>query len=194
MTTQLIIILALQTSEWIVVLSAIGVFITVLGFAVWVGGLNSTVKYLKNTVGKIEEKLDSLGTQFAVVKSKVDDLWNPKVISRESPKYLNEYGLKILKESKIAEVLEEYYEEILSTVKEANPQSAYQAEKVIINAVLNLQLKEECKDDLEIAAYKSGENTETILYVGALNIRDKIINYLGLNVEDINKHDPSKKK
>jgi hypothetical protein len=79
-------------------------------------------------------------------------------------------------------------------VRELNPVNAYQAEQDIIKVVQRLVLDPKCQNSLEISAFQTSQSVSTILYVGAIYVRDKIIKEIGLDVLDIDKHDPDKKE
>jgi hypothetical protein len=46
------------------------------------------------------------------------------------------------------------------------------------------------RNDLEQGAFESGSSVTTVLFVGAIYIRDRVLKELGLRPEDINTHDP----
>jgi hypothetical protein len=58
----------------------------------------------------------------------------------------------------------------------------------------NYKNNNECIRKLENAAFTAGVDVDTVLLVGAINIRNKIINDLDMKVEDIDKFDPNKSK
>jgi len=184
-----------KTGVWVAIITlAVGLFATVIAFVFKAGGIKKTIDILVDDIKEIKTDLKDFGIRFAITESRVNDLWSPKVITQHSPKYLNENGEKILKESKADELINNHYGEILNKVRELNPVNAYQAEQDIIKVVQRLVLDPECQNSLEISAFQTNQSISTILYVGAIYIRDKIIKEIGLDVLDIDKHDPDKKE
>ncbi len=76
-------------------------------------------------------------------------------------------------------------------MKGLNPTNSYQAEQDIIKVVQRLVLDPVCQNKLEISAFQTGQSVNTILFVGAIYIRDRIIKEIGLDVLDIDKFTPS---
>ncbi|MGC1391971.1 MAG: hypothetical protein WA816_13125 [Bacteroidales bacterium] len=178
-----------KTGVWVAIIALALGFI---GIVFKAGGIKKTIDIVEKDVGEIKTTLQDFSVRFAITESRVADLWTPRTTIQNSPKYLNDYGNKILKESKINELINEHYEEILKNVKDLNPGNSYQAEQDIIKVVNRLILDPICQNKLEISAFQTGQSVSTILYVGSIYIRDKIIKEIGLDVSDIDKHDPGK--
>lgn len=109
-----------------------------------------------------------------------------------SPRQLSELGKKVLADSKIDEIIDTQYDHILEEVRASDPKNAYQAQEAIYSAVDNLFLDESVRDLVEQGAFLSGYTPKDVLFVGALNVRDKILKELNLNIDDIDKYDPKK--
>jgi len=137
----------------------------------------------KDKVGNIGDKIgnieDKIGNKIGNIEDKIeiiDDLLN------KFPLILNERGEKILKDSNIEKFFTtKYYDNIVKQVKEKSPENSYQIQEYTIEVLSNFKNKEEYREELEKAAFKSGSDISTILLVAAINIRDKIINDLGFS-------------
>ncbi|MEK6783772.1 MAG: hypothetical protein AABY93_18880 [Bacteroidota bacterium] len=183
------ILLDLATGDWI----------GILGLAILIGGalttlivksttLSNTVDYIKTDVGDMKFNV----AKISGMEVKVEELWRQKTTQSASPMILNAVGKKIMSDSKIKELTDKYYTDILSSVKDKNPENPFQAQEILINVVKLYKDKDECKLKLEEAAFNSGNNVDTILFVAAIDIRDQIVLDLGFSRDDIDKHDPSK--
>ena len=176
----------MTTQNWI---ALAGVILAVFGI-IFAGGR------LFERIGNIKEEINELKPDvkmIPLIKERVDVLWADRFTSSNSPVVLNERGLKILKESKIETLTNEYYAEIIMQVKELTPQNAYQAQEILIEVVKNLKNRDNCKAKLEEAAFVTGVDVDTVLLVAAINIRDKIIEDLQFKIGDIDKFAPPNK-
>jgi hypothetical protein len=193
--------------------SAIGIIITILIAiisAVFYGGkqhqrLNNieddTSKNIKPAIQKIETKIDTniiptlttISAGVSYLQGTMDKLNINRVTKSKSPLVLNDHGLKILTDSGIDKIIDDNYETILSKVKNSNPINAYQAQETIKDVVKDLINNPKLKNVIEIGAFSCGSDVSTVLFVGAINIRDKILTELNLYPKDIDEHDPLKK-
>ena len=64
------------------------------------------------------------------------------------------------------------------------------AEKAVLEAVDSLIDNETVKDAIEEGAFNSGYSVGSVLFVGGLYIRDRVLEHLEFNVKEIDKHDP----
>jgi hypothetical protein len=181
-----------------------GLGITILGSIIFVsfriGGVFNQLTTIKDSIlsirvdiGEVDSNLNKVIFSHGQLKVKVDELWRKNTTTSGSPMILNENGKKVLIDSNIKSLTNKYYPEILNQVKSLNPPNPFQAQELLIQIVGKYRDKEECKNELESAAYNSGNNVETVLFVAAIDIRDKIVSDLGFSVDDIDLHDPSKK-
>ena len=186
----------------------IAVIITVLGAitggAFTLGVFNNKIKTMRDDINKSEDSTKKLTEEVKVVSSKLDNLIGKVVVilkdsisdtlsESNSPRVLNELGKKVLVDSAIDTTLEPYFDEILTSVKKRNPENPYQAQEILFDVVQGLKELDSIRPAVENGAFLSGHSPEEVLYVGALNLRDRIIGALGLQVDDIDKHDPAKK-
>ena len=127
------------------------------------------------------------------IEVKVTELWKFRMAKNESPLVLNDKGITILNESEIKQIVDIKYQDILNKVKSINPPNAYQAQETVVVVVKDLISDPGLRNKIEAGAYKSGVDVETVLFVGALYVRDKILLELNLIPANIDKDDPSKK-
>lgn len=177
------------------VYSAGGIVTLVKGLKDDVDGLKGDVEGLKGDVQGLKrdvQKIPGIELKLASIEGRLERLWRGNITSGNSPMILNDVGVKILNDSKMDELLRPYYSEILRSVKALNPSNPFQAQEILISVVNRYKLREDCKDKLEVGAYNSGHNVDTVLFVGAINIRDQIVMDLGFNLHGIDKNDPTK--
>ncbi len=87
-----------KTSVWVAIIAlALGL----IGIVFKAGGIKKTIDIVENDVGDIKKDLKDILIRFGITESRVNDLWATKLTSESSPKYLNKFGLKILKESNV---------------------------------------------------------------------------------------------
>jgi hypothetical protein len=152
-------------------------------------------KEVKDTGDGLSAKIDSVNNSL---NKRLDDvllaLAQKSATEAHSPRKLNVEGERILNESGVRKVVEERLDALLNEVQARQPANAYQVERYLVEAVQHLYNDEEVKESLEEGAFASGTNVFTMLYVGAIFIRDRILSELGMSPEDIDKHDPKQSK
>ncbi|MCB9805652.1 hypothetical protein H6775_00665 [Candidatus Nomurabacteria bacterium] len=159
----------------------INTIVVIVGVPTLIGFFIKTGKKLQ-----ILEDLEDVRKNFSVVKSRVDDLWADRTAPAKSPRQLNERGLAILEESKIDQILNKKIDVIEKDVKDKNPQTAYDAEREITESILALEtLCPDITERLKDGAFKSGEDIETVLFVGAISVRDQLLKNLGFNSKEL---------
>ena len=193
---------------------AIGVIVSII---VAIGSAICTIAVVSYKLGKgsqrlnnvesvvndeIKPELKELGSTIQKsadrITKRLDDLLKDialnKVSISNSPRVLNEYGKKILKESNIGQFVDEKFDEIVRQVKKQNPENAYQVERKVLDIVQGYKEDEETRNMLEKSAFETGNTVDTVLLVGGIYIRDKVLESLKMKVEDIDTHDPKSKE
>jgi hypothetical protein len=147
---------------------------------------------------KIEDRLlpaiNEINSGISYLKGAMGQILTQDFTESRSPKSLNEKGNKIVKDSGIDTIIDNQFEHILELVRAKGPVNAYQAQEATIEAVKSLATKEDLKGDLEMGSFRSGQEIDIVLYVGAYYIRDRILERLGLLPDDIDNDDPSVSK
>ncbi len=140
----------------------------------------------------IIEEMQLLVKKIIPMDIMVQHLWRGITTENNSPRVLNEHGKKILKLAKMHEFTDMYFNHIIYTIKKMAPTNAYDAQECLIKVMRELKDNPQCKEDLEERINMACSDVDTILFVGAINIRDRIIDYLGFQRKDIDKFDPQK--
>ena len=153
---------------------------------------------LESEIVNLRNKLDDNIRDVSFLKGSMSISQSPapaalQLSQSNSPRQLSELGKKVLADSKIDEIIDTQYDRILEEVRASDPKNAYQAQEAIYSAVDNLFLDEPVRDLVEQGAFLSGYTPKDVLFVGALNVRDKILKELNLNIDDIDKYDPKNK-
>lgn len=139
-------------------------------------------------VKKTYDKTESISSDVADMKPKVDILWKDKIAPALSPRQLNERGETILDQSGIKEIIDEkliYLRDLIKSKKTENP---YDAEMVITE--ITSKIPEYCPesvDKLKEGAFKVGTDIGTVLFVGSIYLRNKIFPDLNFKLEDLDK-------
>lgn len=155
-----------------------------------VKNLEADSKETKVDIKSISSKLDKLiGKVSVLLKDSLADTLS----SSNSPRQLNDLGKKVLVDSSIKQVLEPLFDTIVEQVRQKSPENPYQAQEILFDVVQGLKDDEGLIQAIENGAFLSGHTPEEVLYVGALNMRDSVIEKLGLKVGDIDTYDPSNK-
>ncbi len=148
---------------------------------------NHLEKDIKPEIVSFRGSISSLNANIGDIQGKVTLLWEAKVSASNSPRVLNETGVKIVNESGVKDILDEVFPAIIEQVRSQNPANAYQAETSTIEAVAALKNNSDLATKLENGAFKTGSDVDLVLFAGALDIRDKVLRELGLNPDDIDK-------
>lgn len=134
----------------------------------------------------VRSTLEEIRIKFAVVESRVSDLWKDKIAPASSPRQLNDRGEDILTVSGIQTVIDSKKDELLAAVREKNPATAYDAENCIINIAMELPKRyPELLPQLKEGAFKAGATLDATLFVGGVYLRNAIFSSLGFDVKDI---------
>ena len=178
----------------LLIILATGEWISIITIAVIVIGSLFTLIYKTGGLVKLIEEMKPHVDKIPGMEVKVEDMWRNRTTVSNSPSRLNDYGEKILIESNIAKILSPFYDEITKMVENANPSNAYKIQEILIEVLEGFQNKEEIQEGLEIAAFLSGTDVKTILFVAAIHMRDDLITKLGYEINEIDIHDPKKNK
>lgn len=163
-----------------------------------VKGIQDDVKNnIKPSILDIDRKIEEIHPILNNINSGVSYIHGilniKKVTKSTSPLVLNDAGNKILRDSGIDKIIQQNYQDILNKVKERNPENAYKAQEDIIDIVKDLKNFPDLINVIELGAFSSGSDVDTVLFVGAIDIRDKILEELKLYPHDIDEFDTKKK-
>jgi hypothetical protein len=138
------------------------------------------------TLDNVEKKIESIYDRFLKVEERVDTLWKDKVAPAHSPRQLNELGVTIRDQSGIKEIIDTKRQTLLDAIREQDPKTPYDAERVILSVVNDLSKHcPEVVDQLKEGAFKVGQSIDVILLVGGFYLRDQIFPELGFSLTDL---------
>jgi len=181
----------MHTSEWIAVAGiALSLLITIIGSTAMLSyrigtviqrldSMDKRVGRLDVIVEKIQETLTQIQFTIGQMRVKLEVLWQHHLSRSNSPKVLNDAGLQALEASKIGSFANDQYLQILSQVRNSEPRNAYQVHEALIDVVNQYKYEASYMNMLQEAAFASGYDIDSLLYVAALSIRDRVINDLG---------------
>lgn len=144
-----------------------------------IDSMDKRVTRLETIFERFQETLTQLQITMGQMQMKLEVMWQHHLSKSNSPKVLNEAGLKALEASKIGNFVNDQYAQILSEVRNLEPKNAYQGQEVLINVVNRFKHEAYCVDMLQEAAFASGYDIDSLLFVAALSIRDRVIADLG---------------
>lgn len=173
----------------------VGIATMLISIGIAWGMLKSQVSSIKAAIDEdirpeikaLRKDLHILTNEFKIVQDRVETMWNrletswkDRVAPASSPRQLNELGENILENSGIKEVIDKYKNELFTIVKEKAPSNPYDAENLILETVDNLpQMHPELIDQLKEGAFLTGENLDSVLFIGGIYLRNLIFEDLG---------------
>jgi hypothetical protein len=144
------------------------------------------VSAIQAIVTKIEPSLQDVRERFMKVEDRVETLWKDKFAPADSPRQLNDRGNVILVSSGIKEIVDSMKLELLAKVREQNPATAYDAERITEEIVANLpKSNPELLPKFKDGAFRTGVDIDVLLLVGGIYLRNLIFSDLGYNLIDI---------
>lgn len=109
------------------------------------------------------------------VSERVTILWEGRVSTRHSPLALNERGRSILTYSGVKEILAAKRKALEGEIRERDPRNPYRLQEDVKSVVFALKDDPDILAQLEEGAYNVGEDVDTVLFVGALALRDLLL-------------------
>ncbi|HEY9583248.1 MAG TPA: hypothetical protein VJK09_03015 [Candidatus Paceibacterota bacterium] len=153
---------------------------------VLIGALGYLLKRMFDSVEKLIDRVDLIYRDVSDIRPKVELMWRNYGAVADSPRQLNERGQKILSESGIEEIVNEQEDFLLEEIKKQDIQNPYDAERTVERVMADLpKLRPDLLDKLKLGAYRAGEDTDTVLYIGAIYLRNKVFPALGFPTTDI---------
>ena len=172
-----------------------GLLVIVLGAGMGWGSLKKSVEHLEKDVSDLKDDFKGFNNEFIEIKTLVKGQAQEKYARPGSPKKLTPLGNKVLNESGIKAVVDANQTKLIKAAKEKRPANAYDAEACAIQVVRDFVMSDtEIQNDLKNKTFSIGESFDIVLFVGGLYFRDIVLPELNYDFDDIDKHDPSKKK
>lgn len=130
--------------------------------------IEQVVETLVDKVDGMVDKMDNVSKQMQILAAGGD-------IGYGSPIKLTESGIKIVNSSGIKNFINDNRREITKRLNETNPKNAFQCQVSLFEVVKGLKDNIELLPVLEEISFKSGRDINTILYLGAIDIRDEVL-------------------
>lgn len=135
-------------------------------------------------------RFTALETSMDWVKKSIDNLnkliKKDEVAPANSPRKLNDRGIKILNESGVKEFVDEKRTELTAKIREHTFTNPYDAEKCILEVMQEVpKFYPDTLESIKTGAFRVGADIDTVLLVGGFYLRDLIFPELGFSVDDI---------
>ncbi len=162
-----------------------GYFLAIMGALIGVAWYSSArFTALETSMKWIKETINDL-------KTTIDNQSDP-AFSSHSPVNLNERGKKWLVESGIKEYLDLHKSALMKICEEKKGTNPYEVQKHIFKTFDTLEFELNFEDKLKKFAFEEGTTMNIMRRVAAIYFRTLCLNEFGMNIEDIDKHDPDK--
>lgn len=160
-----------------------------------VENLDSNLKSFKDEIKDCIKSLTN-GTvkhdkQIGIMTFKLNEIWKDRSAPAHSPRALNEFGKKILEDSGIKIEINKRLDEFYNAMVEKKPENAYQIQEYSEKLMYKLKNEPQLKSFLEDAAFKTGSEIDSVLFVGSIYLRDLLLEKFGYKGGDIDQHDPA---
>lgn len=186
-----------NTIGWLQIVVPTGVTLLIMLFGGWalvakyqqkIDDAKEDIKDLKRDVHELQMKLTEVSTKLEERTGNSE----AKVLTRNSPVALNDYGQKLLRDSGGDRFVVTNLEELVDKIKKLGFKSAYDVQenaKGVIESITNEERFVPIKD----YAYKEGIELNLINTVMGVYLRDLALPKLGFKPEDIDASDPKNK-
>ena len=105
---------------------------------------------------------------------KWNNIIHEKYYMTQSPKYLNEKGKKILKDSAIDKIIDERYDSLLKKMEGHDLTTALDVENAAFYVILDLKEDAEAIRPVKNYIYRNPEiDLETVIFIGSFHLKDK---------------------
>jgi hypothetical protein len=156
-------------------------------------GHKSVEAKLEKTIGKSESKFDSIRTDIAIIKASLQTS-NPLTQSH-SPIGLSALGVRVARELSAQEKIEANWDRIEPIINEGTKsKNAYDIQQFCIEKAIvspEMFFDEKSLEEIKNYAYKEGKPLSNYTNMLGVMIRDEFFKRKGIDVREIDKHDPS---
>lgn len=183
----------LKTINWETISVLLALFSAVAGATLWLASRIFNFGRLSQRLAAVEADIAKTSVELRGVRNdvtrRIDDLIvavvQKNVTEAHSPRQLNAEGKRILQESGMQKIADDEFDDIVTKVRTHEPENAYQVEQLVLDAVQELRDEPDFKDRIESGAFRSGSLVDTVLYVGGIYVRDRVLAELGMTPEQI---------
>lgn len=156
-------------------------------------GHRSVEAKLEKTIDKSESKFDSIKTDIAIIKASLQ-ISNPLTQSH-SPIGLSALGVRVARELSAQEKIEANWDRIEPIINEGTKsKNAYDIQQFCIEKAIvspEMFFDEKSLEEIKNYAYKEGKPLSNYTNMLGVMIRDEFFKRKGINIDEIDKHDPS---
>jgi hypothetical protein len=162
--------------------------------------INVSHKGLSTSIVKIEDNLDKIREDIYYLKGTIDIIKSGKnpYAKAKSPISLTELGIKVAEELDVSGMISRNWERIYKDLEDnIQDKNAYDIQQYCMDTVAVKPDRFLDKTDIEKVKNKAFLDGNSIIYyapVIGIPIRDKYFECKGINLADIDKHDPGKQK
>lgn len=171
--------------EW-----ALGI-IGVLLVLAWRGGgrfstIEESIEWMKKDLSWVKDILRELKIS--------NDNSDNFVFESQSPVNLNSTGETWLTESGLKEYIDTNKDIFIKICKDKKHSNPYEIQQFVFNLFDTYEFPKEMDDRLKKFAFEKGKSINIVRRVGGIYMRNLCIDEFGMKKDDIDKHDPEKKK
>ncbi len=157
----------------------------------------SQFRFQKEKNKKIDDNLDSIKDNMASVKATTDLLYQNhlQTVKSHSPMSLTEKGQQIADQLNLPVKVQNHWQDIKSAIDKLGPSNPYDIQVIALDSArscFDQTFTAEERDEIKLHAYKIGMNLLEIYPIIGILIRDKYLQEKGIDIGDIDKHDPRK--
>ena len=171
-----------------------------------VDNLQSDMVAVKSDMVEVKKDIIVLKTDVSGIKSDIsgikflfENVSFASTSKRKSPVSLSDLGEKIASDYNIAAIVDRNWHTISAAIKELGTTNPYDIQEFSKETAFTDSIRSKTAkfftendiDKLRIIAYKSGENIYSISFVAGILIRDRYFTENGIDVDDVNTHDPN---
>lgn len=148
---------------------------------------------------KIDDKLDGMHASLSEIRATTNLLYQAHLttIKAASPIKLTPLGQEISDTLIVPAKVNAHWEAISAEIARKNPQNPYDIQSVALAIARNCFDKiftEEERNEAKTVAFNKGMNLLEIYPIIGIEIRNRVMKEKGLPLDEIDRHDPAKKK
>lgn len=152
------------------------------------GDVKDKITETRKDVEYIRKELDEdIKPTLKDVEKKVVVLWEERLATQHSPMKLNKKGEDVLEKSGIKKFVDDNFSEFFNNIKEKNPANAYQVQEIAKQVVFDVKKDQAMIQKLQVGAYNTGVDVDSVLLVGSLYLRDLVLSKFNFKLEDVDK-------
>lgn len=140
---------------------------------------------------KLSEKLSDLSDRISKLEGNMEKMPSAYMQS-QSPLKLTDKGEELLKDSGGKFYIDEHIDVFIENIKKSKPNTAYDVQEYSRDLIREQQIQKEF-NPIKDFAFQEGLHLDLITSVMGLYLRDKAIDKLGFDIDEIDKYEKQKK-